>query len=189
MNSAKDRIKIWHPWPLKQLELLQGTMFTNPYCQRFAQSYVIGTVQSGRGVLQYRNTKQGIARGAFYVIEPGEVWGCQSEELTFYHLLVDPALLQRIAAELLGAEKPWSHFPGPGLRDTSLSLIFEHLYAGLTASASQLEQQELLARNHSRNLPFFQFHLWSTGTNRWQAPLGRTLTHRLSHFSRHLPQK
>jgi len=36
------------------------------------------------------------------------------------------------------------------------------------------------ARNHSWNLPFFQFHLWSTGTNRWQAPLGRTLTHRLA---------
>ncbi len=167
MNSAKDRIKIWHPWPLKQLELLQGTMFTNPYCQRFAQSYVIGTVQSGRGVLQYRNTKQGIARGAFYVIEPGEVWGCQSEELTFYHLVVDPALLQRIAAEILGAEKPWPHFPGPGLRDTSLSLIFEHLYAGLTASASQLEQQELLLEALAQ---LFLSHGAEPGHLGWERP-------------------
>lgn len=54
------------------------------------------------------------------------------------------SLLQHIAAEIVGVEKPRPHFPGPELRDTALSLIFQHLYAGLTASASQLEQQELL---------------------------------------------
>jgi hypothetical protein len=81
----KNSITIQHPWPLQQLELLQGIALTNPYCQRFALYYVIGTVQSGRGVLQYRNIRQELARGAFYVIEPGEVWGCQSEELTFSH--------------------------------------------------------------------------------------------------------
>ena len=61
MNSAKNRLTFWHPWPLKQLELLQGTTVTNPCCHQFAQSYVIGTVQAGMGVLQYRNTKQEIA--------------------------------------------------------------------------------------------------------------------------------
>lgn len=144
MNSVKDKLKFWRPWPLEQLELLQGTTVTNPHCQQFAQSYVIGTIQSGMGLLQYRNTRQEIARGAFYVIEPGEVWSCQSKELTFYHLLVDPTLLQHVTTEIVGTEKSWPCLPGPGLHNTALSLIFENLYTRLTVSISQLEQQELL---------------------------------------------
>ena len=144
MNSAKNRLIFWHPWPLKQLELLQGTTVTNPCCHQFAQSYVIGTVHSGMGILQYRNTKQEIARGAFYVIEPGEVWSCQSKELTFSHLLVDPTWLHHVATEIVGAEKPSLRFPGLGRHDTALSRIFEHLSARLPVSASRLEQQELL---------------------------------------------
>jgi hypothetical protein len=147
MNATQDRLKFWRPWPLKQLELLQGNTVTNPHCQQFAQSYVIGTVQSGMGILQYRNTKQKITRGAFYIIEPGEVWSCQSHELTFSHLLVDPAWLQHVAAEIVGAEKPWTHFPAPRQHttaDTPLSLILENISARLTVSASLLEQQDLL---------------------------------------------
>ncbi|GAC1359787.1 MAG: hypothetical protein NVSMB44_10230 [Ktedonobacteraceae bacterium] len=144
MNSEKDKLKFWRPWSLKELELLQGTTVTNPCCQQFAQSYVIGTIQSGIGVLQYRHTRQKIARGAFYVIEPGEVWSCQSEELSFYHLLVDPTWLQHVAAEIVGVENLRLHLPGPGLHNTALSPVFENLYARFTVSASQLEQQELL---------------------------------------------
>lgn len=144
MNSANDRLKFWRPWPLKQLELLQGNTVTNPHCHQFTQSYVIGTVQSGMGVLQHRNTKQVIAKGAFYVIEPGEVWSCRAEELTFSHLLVDPTWLQHIAAEIVGSEKPSPRFPDPGRHDTALSQILANLSARFTLSASQLEQQELL---------------------------------------------
>lgn len=144
MNSAKDKLTFWHPWPLKQVELLQGTTVTNPHCQQFAQSYVIGTVQSGMGVLQYRNTKQEINRGAFYMIEPGEVWSCKAEELTFSHVLVDPALLQHMVAGIVGDEKPDLRFQGPGRHDTDISLNLKNLSARLTTSASLLEQQELL---------------------------------------------
>lgn len=144
MKSAKERLTFWHPWPLKQLELLQGTAVTNPCCQQFTQSYVIGTIQSGLGALQYRNTRQEITRGAFYVIEPDEIWSCQAKELTFSHLLVDPSLLQRLTAEIVGPEKPIPRFPGIGLHDTDLSLRLERLYTRLTVSESQLEQQELL---------------------------------------------
>src|SRR5690348_1158252 len=67
MNATQERLKFWCPCTLSQLEVLQGTNVTNPCCQQFAQSYVIGTIQSGRGILQYRNTRQEITRGAFYV--------------------------------------------------------------------------------------------------------------------------
>ncbi|QBD74934.1 AraC family transcriptional regulator [Ktedonosporobacter rubrisoli] len=140
----KNSITIRHPWPQQQLELLQGITLTNPYCQRFAHSYVIGTVQAGRGILQYRLSKQELARGAFYVIEPGEVWGCQSEELTFSHLLVDPTLLQHIAIETLGTEKALPHFPASGICNSALSQLFANLSAGLIEPASQLKQQETL---------------------------------------------
>lgn len=152
MNAAQERLKFWRPWKLSQLELLQGTSVTNPCCQQFAQSYVIGTIQSGRGILQYRNTKQELTRGAFYVIEPEEVWSCQAEALTFSHVLVDSTFLHHMAAEIVGTEKPWSRFPGPELHDTTLSLFFEHLFARFTMSASRLEQQDLLLQGVSQLL-------------------------------------
>jgi AraC-like DNA-binding protein len=55
LSTKEDRLKFWRPWSLKQLELLQGTNVSNPCCQQFAQSYVIGTIQSGKGILHYRS--------------------------------------------------------------------------------------------------------------------------------------
>ena len=144
MKPVGGSITLRHPWSLQQLELLQGTDFTNPYCQRFAQTYVIGTVQSGTGVVQYRNTRNEIAAGALYVLEPGETWKCKSNDLTFHHLLVEPALLQRVAAEISDCEKPWPHFPSHDLVDASLSLTLHDLYTRSIASVTYLQQQELL---------------------------------------------
>lgn len=152
MNAAQERLNFWRPWKLSQLELLQGTTVTNPCCQQFAQSYVIGTIQSGRGILQYRNTRQELTRGAFYILEPEEVWSCQAEALTFSHVLVEPTFLQRLAAEVVGDEKPWLRKSGPELHDTTLSLFFEHLFARFTVPISRLEQQDLLLQGVSQLL-------------------------------------
>ncbi|HEY0755010.1 MAG TPA: AraC family ligand binding domain-containing protein [Ktedonobacteraceae bacterium] len=136
VNSAKERLTFWHPWPLNQLELLQGTTVTSPRCQQFTQSYVIGTIQAGRGILQYQNTSQEITRGAFYVIEPEEIWSCQAEELTFSHLLVDPTWLQSIKTEIVGDKEPEPHLPGNGQYDPDLSLIFAQLSARLPVTST-----------------------------------------------------
>ncbi len=45
----------------------------------------------------YRNTRQELTTGAFYVIELEEVWSCQAEALTFTHVLVDSTFLQHLA--------------------------------------------------------------------------------------------
>jgi AraC-like DNA-binding protein len=144
MKPGESSVKLWHLWPLNQLELLQGTALTNPYCQRFAQNYVIGTVQSGTATLQYRNTDYEVAAGALYIIEPGEVWACQSKDLTFQHLFVAPALLQHVATEIAECEQPLPHFSNPTLFDASLSRALPNLYNGSTSSASRLQQQEML---------------------------------------------
>jgi AraC-like DNA-binding protein len=144
LSAKEDRLKFWRPWSLKQLELLQGTNVSNPCCQQFAQSYVIGTIQSGKGILHYRKTKLELTRGTFYIIAPEEVWSCQAEALTFSHLFVDPSLLQRVSTEIVGAQKSRLHFPDSRLHDISLSLFFEELFARFTMSASRLEQDDLL---------------------------------------------
>ncbi len=144
MNAAQERLKFWRPCPLEQLELLQGTTVTSPCCQQFTQSYVIGTIQSGKGILQYRNTSLELTRGALYVIEPEEIWSCQAEALTFFHLLVEPTLLQHGASEIVGTGQPWSHLSNLELHHTTLSLLLENLFASFTVSISRLEQQDLL---------------------------------------------
>jgi AraC-like DNA-binding protein len=144
MDSAKDKLRFWRPWPLKQLEILQGTELTNPCCHQFAQSYVIGTVQSGKGILQYHNKGQEITKGVCYIIEPEEIWSCRSEMLTFTHLLVDPPLLEHTVREIIGTEKPHLHFLDSGLHDTQLGMFFQNFYTRLTLPSSRLEQQEIL---------------------------------------------
>lgn len=144
MNSIESSVKLRHPWQLNQLELLQGNALTNPRCQRFAQEYVIGTVQSGAAILQYRNTSYEVTAGALYVIEPGEAWACQSKDLTFQHLFVAPDLLKRVATEDVECEKSLPHFPHLILFDTPLSTALRDLYARSTAPTSRLQQQEML---------------------------------------------
>jgi AraC-like DNA-binding protein len=144
MSLIESSIQLWHPWQIKQLELLQGTALTNPYCQRFAQEYVIGTVQSGTALLQYRHSRYEVAAGALYVIEPGEAWACQSKNLTFQHLFVAPALLQCVATEIAENEKALPHFSRLNFIDTSLSAALHDLYARSTTPASRLQQQEML---------------------------------------------
>ena len=143
-EHSQGSIKLWHPWQLNQLELLQGTALTHSYCQRFAQEYVIGTIQSGIASLQYRNISYEVAAGALYIIEPGEVWTCQSEDLTFQHLFVAPALLQHVATEIDEIEKPLPHFSRLTFLDAPLSMALHDLYARSTTSASRLQQQEML---------------------------------------------
>lgn len=144
MNPLESSIKLRHPWQLDQLELLQGTAFTNPYCRRFAQEYIVGTVQAGTARLQYRNTSYEVAAGALYVIEPGEAWACQSKDLTFQHLFIAPDLLKHVATEAMEYEKPLPHFPHLYLLDAPLSITLRDLYARSTAPASRLQQQEML---------------------------------------------
>jgi AraC-like DNA-binding protein len=102
--------------------------------------------------VQYRNTSYEIVDGALYVIEPGEAWGCQSNDLTFQHLLVDQALLQHVAAELIESERVLPHFPRHCLFDPNLTATLHNIYARLISPVSLLQQQELLLQVLARLL-------------------------------------
>src|SRR4051812_31063524 len=106
-EAVKGRVTVWRPWQIEQFELCQGVAVSTPSRPFLAQEYMIVSVQSGTVDFQYRNTRSRgqVVDGTLYVIEPGEAWSCQSEALSFSHVLVDPILLQRIATELFQREQ------------------------------------------------------------------------------------
>jgi len=148
MESIKDSVTVWRPWQLKQFELCQAVSVSTPARKFLAQEYMIVSVQSGALDFRYRNacTRGQAVDGTLYVIEPGEVWSCQSEELSFSHILIDPTLLQQTATELFQRGQSLPHFPKHALFDPSLSMILRHLAASSLAPVSRLQQDEMLLR-------------------------------------------
>jgi AraC-like DNA-binding protein len=140
-------IKMWRPWQIKQFELLQGVALTNAWAHRsYTESYMIVALQSGVGDVQYRNARERISAtdGTFYVFEPGEICICQSKDVTFHGLCVDPAWLQQIATVLTQRERSPYHFPSQSLFDPSLSRILREIAVSSQTSISRLQQGELL---------------------------------------------
>ena len=146
LGPVASSLKVWRPWQRKQFELFQGRALTNTSTSHHFQHYMIVALQSGAGWLQYRNTGESVhgIDGAFYVLEPGETWLCQSNGASFSSLCIDPAWLQWIAAELTQKERPQPHFPGHSLFDRSLNRALRELAASSQTPVSRLHQEELL---------------------------------------------
>ncbi len=137
-------VKVWRPWQLKYLELVEGVAVSTPSRPFFAQEYRLVCIQLGIGHCRYRNTRSQASDETFFVFEPGETWTCQTKDATFHHLTIDPAWLQEIATELLHWEKSLPHFPNRPLFDPSLSRAMRDLARGSQAPASRLQQEETL---------------------------------------------
>jgi AraC-like DNA-binding protein len=172
LDAVKDSVKVWRPWQLKQFELCQGVAVSTPSRQFFAQEYMIVSVQSGTVDFQYRNIRSRgqVVDGMLFVIEPGEAWSCQSEALSFSHVLVDPMLLQRIATELFQRERSLPHFPRQALFDLSLSKNLRNLAASSLAPVSRLQQEEMLLHLSAQ---FLLSHAQETGAlprTGWEHP-------------------
>jgi AraC-like DNA-binding protein len=146
-EAIKDSRKVWRPWQLNQLELLQGVAVSFPSYQRFTQEYLLISWHAGTLPLhQYRNTRLSgpLVDGKCLVIEPGETWRCQGKDVTFHSLSIDPAWLQQFAAEMLHREKRLPHFSSYPLFDLSLSRAVRDLATRSQAPASRLQQEETL---------------------------------------------
>src|SRR5579884_2795277 len=106
-EAVKGSVTVWRPWQLKQLELCQAVAVSHPSYQQFTQEYKIISVQSGTVDFQYRNTRNcgQVVGGTLAVLEPGEAWSSQAEELSFSHVFIDPAWFQEVASEQLHWEK------------------------------------------------------------------------------------
>jgi len=146
LEPFEGSLKVWRPWQFKQLELFQGIAFSTPSQLHFTQEYTIITIQSGAVYLQYRNTDVNghVVDGTFLVIEPGGTWTCQPKDVTFHHLSIDPAWLQRKATELFQWEKSLLHFPSQICSDPSLSRALCALAALSLSPVSRLQQEETL---------------------------------------------
>ncbi|QBD77618.1 AraC family transcriptional regulator [Ktedonosporobacter rubrisoli] len=135
---------MWRPWQLKSFELFHAVATSGPLCQQLTQEYRLVCIQAGAAHHRYRNTRDQVANGAFYVIEPGETLGYQPKDSTFYCLFIDPAWLQQFATEQLQREQLLPHFSSRPLFDPSVSQAMHDLAARSLTPASRLQQEETL---------------------------------------------
>lgn len=143
-EAVKGSVTVWRPWQLKSLELFQAVSTSGPSCQQLTQEYRLVCIHSGAAHHQYRNTRDQVVNGTFFVIEPGETLSYQPKDSTFHCLFIDPAWLQQFAAEQLQWEQPLPHFPSHGLFDPSLSHALRDLATRSLAPTSRLQQEETL---------------------------------------------
>ena len=145
-EAVKGSVTVWRPWQLKQFELFQGVTLSTPARQHLAQEYLLICVHSGTADFQYRNAHFNgpLTDGILCVVEPGEPWGGQLQDVTFYRLTIDPAWLQQFATEQMHWEKSLPHFPSQTFFDPSLSRAVHDLARGSQAPSSRLQQEETL---------------------------------------------
>ncbi len=143
MEAIKERVPSRHDTYLEQVEFVKRVSVTKAFSRYYTHNYIIGVSLGGTGLLEYRNTTlEGTGRD-IYVLEPGEIWGCQAKDLAYQHFIIKPALLQRIAAEIDERERPLPHFRTKIL-DASLYTSLRDLHAQFTTPTSALQLWERL---------------------------------------------
>lgn len=80
------------------------------------------------------------------MFEPEETWLCQPTNASFLCLTVDPAWLQRAAAEMLQSDRPLPHFPTRCLFDPAVTAGLRDLAAASVAPVPRLQREEMLVR-------------------------------------------
>jgi AraC-like DNA-binding protein len=183
MEAVKERIPTHHNTYLEQIEVVKAVSVTKSYNRYYTPDYIIGITQGGTGILEYRNTTLKGAGHDIYVLEPGEPWGCQTNNLTYQHFIIKPALLQRIAAEIDEREKPLPHFRTKIL-DASLYTSLRDLHTQFATPTSPLYLWERLLHSLGHLL---LTHTESQGTTcrlGWERPaIKRVKTYLDEHYT------
>jgi AraC-like DNA-binding protein len=183
-EAVKGRITVRRPWQFKEIELFQGVAVSTLSRQYWTQEYRLVCVQSGTAHIQYRNTRGQITDGALFVVEPGEAWTYQLKDSTFHCLHIDPAWLQRFAAEQLHREQPLPHFSSHPLFDPFLNRAVRDLAVRSQAPASHLQQEETLLHLFA---PLLLSHAEDTGAlpqlGREQPAVKRTRAYLEAHYA------
>jgi len=119
------------------------------------EEYQLGLSLDSPGEYRYRGGRHPVPVGGLSVIQSGEVH--RSREVrerdtpaSYRMMYVEPALLQRAAAEAAGCEASEPFFASPAVADGALVRLFVGLYTALEGTGSRLERDsrflDVLAR-------------------------------------------
>ncbi|HET8824541.1 MAG TPA: AraC family transcriptional regulator [Terriglobales bacterium] len=144
MSSETNRVDIWRPHGLDQVELHRGTDVTLDYPRHWHDTVYICVVTNGTSHLRVRGASLTTTTGTLGVVPCGEVHANQKTSCTFRCLFIAPDLLCSAIEQFLERSIPAPEFRSEAITDPQAALRFLELHSVLENPSSDLERDASL---------------------------------------------
>ena len=144
MSAQANRVDIWLPRGLDQVELHRGTDVTLDYPRHWHNTVYICVVTKGISRLHVRGTSLTTTARTLGVVPSGEVHANQKTGCTFRCLFIAPDLLRAAIERFLERSIPVPEFRSAAIADSQATLGFLELHRVLENPSSELERDASL---------------------------------------------
>jgi AraC-like DNA-binding protein len=142
-----ERIRIWHPAGMGDVELWRGIAVTEPYPRHWHEEYQLCLILAGDGELTYRGRHHATPTNSLFIVHPGEVHGNYTDcegGCSYRSVYVSPEIFRRVASDLAGRCQLLPFFPDPMIFDQALLDLYLKLHLLLETPDSSLASESLL---------------------------------------------
>jgi len=158
-----ERIRVWHPAGMGDVELCRGIAVTEPYPRHWHEEYQLCLLLAGDGELAYRGSHHATPTNSLFIVHPGEVHGNHTDcegGCSYRSVYVSPEIFRRAASDMAGRCQSFPFFPDPMIFDQALLDLYLQVHLLLEAPNSLLASESLLLelcanliRRYSRESP------------------------------------
>ena len=151
----KESAKFWHAADIGDLELLKANYITHTFSRHTHTGYVIGTIERGVEVYDYRGETHFALPGDIVLINPDMVHtGHAGAESGWAYRVFYPSidLIKGLAEDIGQKAEDMPYFKATVIKDAELSRDIKALHQVLEHSASRLERQTWFNQVMSRLL-------------------------------------
>ncbi|MCI0415135.1 AraC family transcriptional regulator [bacterium] len=183
----RDKIVIWRPRDIPQLELRRGFAVAAPVPRHWHEDYQLCLIESGGGDLNYRGTTFPTPPATLFIVFPGEVHSNRATVgpgCTYRTIYVDPKLMQQSATEIHDKQSGIPFFPTTVLFEQDVIRKYFELHLALEHPSTSLERQTLLLELLADLLTRFAEYRSSSLTIRMEnAAVQRVCDYLIAHYS------
>ena len=144
--DATDQASFWRTNRHEDLECLSATFRTHVFPPHTHETYVIGTVVSGKNVYNISGVKVSAVPGELCFVNPGEVHDAVPEDGGYCYRMIYPrvSLIKSIIEQATGKPAGTPQFNGPVIKDEVLAARFLRAHAALETGVEALGADEAL---------------------------------------------
>jgi AraC-like DNA-binding protein/mannose-6-phosphate isomerase-like protein (cupin superfamily) len=144
--NTTDEASFWRTHRHEDLECLSATFRTHVFPPHTHETYVIGTVLSGRNVYNISGTKVTAGPGQLCFVNPGEVHDAVPQDGGYTYRMIYPrvSLIKAIIEQATGKPAGTPQFNGPVIQDERLAQRFLRAHSALETGVDALGADEAL---------------------------------------------
>lgn len=103
MRKQSENIKSFKIPFISGIEAITGKHIANEFRRHIHRTYIVGIVEQGKRIISYPKGSIQISKGETFIINPGQVHSCRSENLSGHSykiLSIAPRIMQSIASQI-----------------------------------------------------------------------------------------